>query len=140
LIPTEKVVSVHNNKHTVTERNLLSGYVLVEAALIGEVPHILRNTPNVLGYLENNGKPAPLRQSEVNRLLGIGDETEVLNEVVPELDFVIGESVKVADGPFSGFNGSVEEINSEKKKLKVSVKIFGRVTPLELSFTQVEKL
>ncbi len=140
LIPTEKVVSVHNNKRTVTERNLLSGYVLVEAVLIGEVPHILRNTPNVLGYLESNGKPAPLRQYEVNRLLGIGDETEVLNEVVPELDFVIGESVKVADGPFSGFNGSVEEINSEKKKLKVSVKIFGRVTPLELSFTQVEKL
>lgn len=141
LIPTEKVVSVHNNKRTVTERNLLSGYVLVEAALIGEIPHMLRNTPGVLGFLGGMEKPTPLRQAEINRLFGIGVEAEEVAEEQTYVvtDYAVGESVKVTDGPFCGFKGIIEEVNGEKKKLKVSVKIFGRVTPLELGFTQVEK-
>ena len=138
LIPTEKVVQVRNNKRTVTEKTLLSGYVLVEAALVGEIPHMLRNTPNFLGFLGGTENPTPLRSYEVKRLLGTADAISESNaETVVE--YAVGESVKVADGPFSGFNGIIEEVNGEKKKLKVSVKIFGRVTPLELSFSQVEK-
>ena len=138
LIPTEKRVSMQNNKRREKETNLLPGYVLVEAALIGEIPHMLRNTPGVLGFLGGMDKPSPIRQAEVNRLLGIGVEEETVADEVC-VDYIVGEAVKVTDGPFNGFNGIVEEVNGEKKKLKVSVKIFGRVTPLELSFGQVVK-
>lgn len=138
LIPTEKIFQVRNGKKIVKERSYLPGYVLVEAALVGEVTHHLRNTPNVIGFLGGMDNPTPLRQSEVNRILGTVDE---LQETGEELDapYVVGETIKVADGPFSGFSGLIEEVNSEKKKLKVMVKIFGRKTPLELGFTQVEK-
>ena len=138
LIPTEKVYQVRNGKKVVTERSYLPGYVLVEAALVGEVAHHLRNTPNVIGFLGGLDKPVPLRQSEVNRILGTVDE---LQECGDEMDipYVVGETVKVNDGPFTGFSGLIEEVNTEKKKLKVMVKIFGRKTPLELSFMQVEK-
>jgi len=139
LIPTEKVYQIRNGKKVSKERNYLPGYVLIEAALVGEVPHILKSIPNVIGFLtDNNNEPTPLRMSEVNRILGKVDE---LNETEEELDvsFIIGETVKVIDGPFNGFNGIIEDVNEEKKKLKVMVKIFGRKTPLELSFMQVEK-
>ncbi len=138
LIPTEKVYQVRNGKKIVKERTYLPGYVLVEAALVGEVAHHLRNTPNVLGFLGGMDKPTPLRQAEVNRILGTVDELQDITEdnAVP---YEVGETVKVAEGPFSGFNGIIEEINAEKKKLKVMVKIFGRKTPLELGFMQVEK-
>lgn len=139
LIPTEKVYQVRNGKKVMKERSYLPGYVLVEANLIGEVPHLLRNTPNVLGFLgENNSKPTPIRQSEVNRILGTVDE---LQEAEVELlePFVLGETVKVTFGPFTGFSGVIEEVMNDKKKLKVMVMIFGRKTPLELGFTQVEK-
>ena len=140
LVPTENVVKVSaNNKRIPQKRNLLPGYVLVEAALVGEIPHMLRNTPNVLGFLGGTDKPVPVRQAEVNRLLGLNVESEDVVAEVVKVDFVIGESVKVTDGPFSGFNGIIEEVNADKQKLKVSVKIFGRITPLELSFTQVSK-
>jgi transcriptional antiterminator NusG len=129
---------MQNNKRREKETNLLPGYVLVEAALIGEIPHMLRNTPGVLGFLGGMDKPSPIRQAEVNRLLGIGVEEETVADEVC-VDYIVGEPVKVTDGPFNGFNGIVEEVNGEKKKLKVSVKIFGRVTPLELSFGQVVK-
>jgi len=137
LIPTEKVYSNRNGKKIVKEKNYLPGYVLVEAALVGEVPHHLSNTPNVIGFL-GGAKPVPLRQAEVNRILGKVDELQDSGEdiVIP---FIVGETVKVAFGPFSGFSGVIEEVNNEKKKLKVMVKIFGRGTPLELSFMQVEK-
>lgn len=139
LIPTEKVVQVRNGKRVEKSRNHFPGYVLVEAALVGEIAVLLRNTPNVLGFLgESNTNPTPLRPSEVNRLLHDVDEMRD----VPEDDFIpfeVGEAVKVTEGPFSGFSATVEEVNSEKKKLKVMVKIFGRKTPLELSFMQVEK-
>ena len=139
LIPTEKVVSMRNGKRIVKERNHLPGYVLVEAALVGEVAVTLRNTPNVLGFLgESNSSPTPLRQVEVNRLLGTVDEMQDVAEDVM-IPYEVGESVKVTEGPFSGFSAVVEEVNNEKKKLKVMVKIFGRKTPLELGFMQVEK-
>lgn len=139
LIPTENVIKVQNNKRVATKKNLLPGYVLVEAALIGEIPHMLRNTPGVLGFLGGMDKPSPIRQAEVNRMLGIGTEEDVIVEDTVRADFLVGESVKVTDGPFSNFTGTIEEVNADKQKLKVSVKIFGRVTPLELNFTQVSK-
>lgn len=139
LVPTEKVVQVRNGKRIVKERFHLPGYVLVEAALVGEVSSMLRNTPNVLGFLgESNSNPTPLRQSEVNRLLGTVDELLDVPEDVA-IPYEVGESVKVTEGPFSGFSALIEEVNNEKKKLKVMVKIFGRKTPLELGFMQVEK-
>ncbi len=139
LIPTEKVVQVRNGKRIVKERNHLPGYVLVEASLVGEVATTLRNTPNVLGFLgESNTNPTPLRQAEVNRLLGTVDEMQDVAEDVA-IPYIVGESVKVTEGPFSGFSAIIEEVNNEKKKLKVMVKIFGRKTPLELGFMQVEK-
>ncbi|WP_430810512.1 MULTISPECIES: transcription termination/antitermination protein NusG [unclassified Carboxylicivirga] len=139
LIPTEKVYQIRNGKKVSKERPYLPGYVLVEAAMVGEIPHILRNIPNVIGFLnDNDDTPVPLRPSEVNRILGKVDE---LSENDEELDvsFIVGETIKVIDGPFNGFNGLIEDVNEEKKKLKVMVKIFGRKTPLELSFMQVEK-
>ncbi len=140
LIPTEKVYQIRNGKKISKERNFFPGYVLIEAALVGEVTHTLRNFPNVIGFLGDTkgGDPVPMRQSEINKILGRVDE---LAETDEELNnpFVVGETVKVVDGPFNGFNGTIEEINEEKKKLQVMVKIFGRKTPLELSFMQVEK-
>ena len=138
LIPIKRVEQMVRNKRVVKEVNMLPGYVLVEAMLIGEIPHMLRNTPGVLGFLGGTDKPSPLRQSEVNRMLGVDAGADEVPQVL-QTDYLVGESVKVVDGPFSGFNGVVEEVNSDKQKLKVSVKIFGRVTPLELSFGQVEK-
>jgi transcriptional antiterminator NusG len=140
LIPTEKVVQLRSGKKINKERNYFPGYILIEAALGGETAHILRNIPNVIGFLgdEKAGVPVPLRDSEVNRILGKVDELAEKSEYV-ENPFVIGDSVKVIDGPFNNFSGVIEEINNEKKKLKVAVKIFGRKTPVELSFTQVEK-
>ena len=138
LIPVKRVEQMVRNKRVIKELNMLPGYVLVEAALVGEIPHMLRNTPGVLGFLGGTDNPSPLRQSEINRMLGVDvDEEEVPSVLVT--DYLEGESVKVVDGPFSGFNGTIEEVNQDKQKLKVSVKIFGRVTPLELSFGQVEK-
>jgi transcriptional antiterminator NusG len=141
LIPTEKVVSIRNGKRYVKERCHLPGYVLVEANLVGEVQAMLRNTPNVLGFLgesKASTKPMPIRESEMKRLLGVVDEMADVPEDI-QIPYLVGDAVKVADGPFSGFEAVIEEVNNEKKKLKVSVKIFGRKTPLELGFMQVVK-
>jgi transcriptional antiterminator NusG len=140
LIPKEKVYQIRNGKKISKERSFFPGYVLIQANLIGEVPHIIRNLPNVIGFLgaEKGGDPVPLRTSEVNRILGKVDELAESGEEMT-IPFVIGEAVKVIDGPFNNFTGVVEEINEEKKKLKVMVKIFGRKTPLELGYMQVEK-
>ena len=139
LIPTEKTVQVRNGKKVVKERSYLPGYVLVEVALVGEVAHHLRNVPNVLGFLGGLDNPTPLRLSEVNRILGTVDEMQEVGAEEPTIVYTLGESVKVNYGPFSGFSGIIEEINTEKRKLKVMVKIFGRKTPIELGFMQVEK-
>lgn len=139
LIPTEKVYQIRNGKKITKERSCMPGYVLIEANLIGEIPHRLRNTPNVIGFLEEkNHNPIPVRQSEVNKILGTVDDLQETGEEMLTPYFV-GENVKVIFGPFSGFSGLIEEVNTEKKKLKVMVMIFGRKTPLELAFTQVEK-
>lgn len=140
LIPTEKVFQIRNGKKISKERSFYPGYVLIEATLVGEVVHTLRNIPNVIGFLGDTkgGDPVPLRQNEVNRILGKVDELADSGEEL-NIPFVMGETVKVIDGPFNGFNGTIEVINEEKKKLQVMVKIFGRKTPLELSFLQVEK-
>jgi len=146
LIPSEKVYEMRNGKKRVRERNFFTGYVLVSAALShGEAYHKVNNIPCVIGFLGANGSaatskdPVALRQSEVNRILGKVDEVDQFEEKL-ETPFIKGESVKVMDGPFSGFTGSVEEIFEDKKKLNVMVKIFGRNTPVELSYMQVEKL
>ena len=138
LIPTEKVYQIRKGKKISKERNFFPGYVLVEAVLTGEIPHMLRNIPGVLGFLGSKGEPEPLRMSEVNRILGRVDEMSEKGEEL-NIPFIIGETVTVIDGPFNSFSGVIEEINEEKKRLKVMVKIFGRKTPLELSFMQVEK-
>ncbi|MCE5174602.1 MAG: transcription termination/antitermination protein NusG [Bacteroidales bacterium] len=138
LIPTEKVYQVRNGKRILKERSYLPGYVLIEAALVGEVAHALRNTPNVIGFLGGTDNPQSLRESEVNRILGKVDELQETGEDF-SVTYYVGESVKVNAGPFSGFSAIIEEVNNERKKLKVMVKIFGRKTPLELGFMQVEK-
>ena len=140
LIPTEKVYQIREGKKVSKERNYFPGYVLMEADLTGEIAHSIKNLPNVIGFLgaEKGGDPVPLRTTEVNRILGKVDELAETEEAIHN-PFHVGESVKVIDGPFNGFTGIIEEINEEKKKLKVMVKIFGRKTPLELSFMQVEK-
>jgi transcriptional antiterminator NusG len=140
LIPTEKVFQIRNGKKVSKERSYLPGYVLIEAALVGEVPHVIKSIPNVIGFLgtEKGGEPVPMRLSEVNRILGKVDELSETEEEM-KIPFVIGESVKVIDGPFNNFSGVVDEINEDKKKLKVMVKIFGRKNLLELSYLQVEK-
>ena len=138
LIHTEKVYQIRKGKKISKERNYFPGYVLIEAQLTGEIPHIIKNVPGVLGFLGSQGEPVPLRQVEVNRILGKVDELAELGEEM-SVPFMIGETVTVVDGPFNSFSGVIEEINEEKKKLKVMVKIFGRKTPVELSFMQVEK-
>ncbi|OYT14254.1 MAG: transcription termination/antitermination factor NusG [Bacteroidetes bacterium 4572_114] len=138
LIPTEKVYQVRKGKKISKERNFFPGYILIEAALVGEINHIVKSVPNVLGFLGTKGEPDPLRPSEVKRILGKVDELAEQGEEV-NVPFIVGETVTVIDGPFNSFSGIIEEINEEKKKLKVMVKIFGRKTPLELGFMQVEK-
>jgi transcriptional antiterminator NusG len=138
LIPTEKVYQVRKGKKISKERNYFPGYVLIEAALVGEIRHIIRNIPNVLGFLGTGDLPTPMRASEVNRILGKVDELAEQAEGI-NVPFIVGETVKVIDGPFNSFSGVIEEINEEKKKVKVMVKIFGRKTPLELNFMQIEK-
>lgn len=138
LLPTEKFAVLRNGKRVIKEKLYLPGYVLVEANLKGEIAHTLRFMPNVLGFLGGLDNPSPVRQSEVNRILGNADDS-IIENVGTEVPFAVDETVKVVDGPFSGFSGVIEEVNAEKKKLKVMVKIFGRKSPLELSFGQVEK-
>jgi len=140
LVPKEKVVTLKNGKRTEKERNLLPGYLLVECYLCDESFPLLRNIPNVLGFLSGGKttvKPKPVSQAEVNKLVGLASESEV--RAASAVTFLVGESVKVTDGPFSGFKGVVQEVSQEKNKLKVVVTIFDRQTPLELGFNQVEK-
>jgi transcriptional antiterminator NusG len=138
LIPMEKVFQIRKGKKITKERSFFPGYLLLEAALDSEIEHIIKNVPGVLGFLGNKGEAIPMRQNEVNRILGKVDELADKGEEMYDT-FLVGESVRVIDGPFNSFTGVIEEVNEERKKLKVMVKIFGRKTPLELSFMQVEK-
>ena len=140
LVPTEKVYKLKNGKKVVQERNFFPGYLLLEAdenRMKGDVVATINNTPNVIHFLGKDN-PIPLRKSEVNRILGKVDEMTETGDSVSE-PFIIGESVKITDGPFNEFIGTIEEVYEDKKKLKVTVKIFGRKTPVELNFMQVEK-
>ena len=140
LIPTEKVVALRGNKRVVKERNMLPGYVLVECNLTDECYPLLRNIPNVLGFVtdsKSSMKAKPVSQEEVNRLVGAVDDSSV--DAMMDETFLVGERVKVTDGPFNGFEGVINEVAQDKRKLKVVVTIFDRQTPLELGYDQVAK-
>ncbi|QSS96428.1 transcription termination/antitermination protein NusG [Psychroflexus sp. ALD_RP9] len=141
LVPTEKVVQIRNGKKINKEKVYFPGYIMVQANLEGEVPHVIKNVNGVIGFLgeTKGGDPVPLRKSEVNRLLGKVDELSVQKETVA-IPYSVGETIKVIDGPFNSFTGTIEKVNEEKRKLQVMVKIFGRKTPVELSYMQVEKI
>jgi transcriptional antiterminator NusG len=140
IVPTEKVYKIRSGKKVISERNILPGYILLEAEpsrLTGEVVQTIANIPNVIHFLGKN-TPIPMLQYEANRLLGKVDESQDAGEQMLE-PFIVGETVKIIDGPFTDFVGDVQEVNEEKKKLKVIVKIFGRGTEVELNFMQIEK-
>lgn len=140
LVPTERVIQIRNGKKIIKEKNILPGYIMVQATLEGEVKHLIKSIPNVMGFLSGvqGGEPMPMRENEVNRILGKADESVDLEDQI-SIDYRVGESVKVTDGPFNNFDGIIEEVNEEKKKLKIMIKIFGRKTPVELNYMQVEK-
>lgn len=140
LVPTQKVYKIRSGKKVISERNILPGYILIEAVpakLSGEIIQTIANIPNVIHFLGRNN-PVPMREAEANRMLGKVDESQEAGESMIE-PFIVGETVKIIDGPFSEFVGDIQEVNEEKKKLKVIVKIFGRGTEVELNFMQVEK-
>ena len=141
LVPTEKVIQIRQGKKVQKEKTYFPGYIMIKADISGEILHIIRSITSVLGFLgeTKGGEPIPLRKTEVNRMLGKVDELALSGEQI-SIPFNIGESVKVIDGPFNGFTGSIDNVNEEKRKLEVMVKIFGRKTPLELSYMQVEKI
>ena len=141
LVPKEKVIQIRDGKKINKEKVYFPGYIMVEANLAGEVPHVIKSITGVIGFLgeKKGGEPVPMRRSEVNRMLGKVDELAIQDENIA-IPFTSGETVKVIDGPFNGFDGTIEKVNEEKRKLEVMVKIFGRKTPLELSYMQVEKI
>ncbi|WP_185853206.1 transcription termination/antitermination protein NusG [Blattabacterium cuenoti] len=143
LVPIEKVIQMRKGKKIHREKVHYPGYVMVEANLEGEAVHAIKNVPGVINFL-SEGKggsavPIPMRKEEVNKMLGKIDELSENYENI-NIPFVVGETIKVIDGPFTGFNGTIEKINEEKRKLELAVLIFGRKTPLELNFTQIEKI
>jgi len=141
IVPKEKVIQIRNGKKVHKERVYFPGYIMIQANLSGELPHVIKSVTGVIGFLgaKKGGEPVPMRKYEVNRMLGKVDELSIQDDNIA-IPFIIGETVKVIDGPFNGFDGLVEKINEEKRKLEVMVKIFGRKTPLELSYMQVEKI
>ena len=140
LVPSEKVYKIRNGKKVILERNILPGYILIEAdpkKFNGDMVMAIANIPNVIHFLGRNN-PIPMQQAEANRMLGKVDDSQDIGEALIE-PYIVGETVKIVDGPFNEFVGDIQEVNEEKKKLKVIVKIFGRGTEVELNFMQVEK-
>jgi transcriptional antiterminator NusG len=138
LIPTEEIVEVRDGKKTKSTRKFFPGYVLVKMEMSDEAWHVVRNTPRVTGFVGTGNKPVPLSDEEVDRI--INQVSVAAKKPKPKLEFRIGETVRIMDGPFSNFTGQVEEINEDRSTLKVMVTIFGRATPVELEFLQVEKV
>lgn len=141
VIPMERTIQIKNGKKIQKEKPYYPGYLMIEAELSGEVPHIIKNIPGVISFLSSTkgGDPVPMRKSEVNRMLGRMDELlEFASDA--EIPFSVGESVKIIDGAFNGFTGTIEKINEDKKKLKIMVTIFASKSSIELSYTQVERL
>jgi transcriptional antiterminator NusG len=137
LIPTEEVVELRDGKKTTSKRKFFPGYVLVRMELTDDTWHVVRNTPKVTGFVGTGNKPVPLREDEVERI--INQVSVAAEKPKPKLEFRINETVRIIDGPFSNFTGEVEEVNEDRSTLKVMVTIFGRATPVELDFLQVEK-
>lgn len=138
-VPTETVTEVRRGKKIQSERKFFPGYVLAKLNMNDDVYHLVKNTPKVTGFLGSSGKPQPISEAEAARILNTKEEAAAAPKHQVKVDYEIGDSVKVLDGPFASFNGIVEELDFEKNRVKVSVSIFGRATPVELDFEQVER-
>ena len=139
-VPTEKVTEVRRGKKVTSDKKFFPGYVLAKLEMNDDVYHLVKNTPKVTGFLGSSGKPQPISEAEAARILNTKDEAAVAPKAKLKVDYEIGDQVKVLDGPFASFNGVVEELDFDRGRVKVSVSIFGRATPVELEFEQVERV